>query len=188
MLVESDVVIAHGVQHRPGRLIAQNGGVALHKGVQVFFRKEIAGDALNLVRRAAVQSGDSDAAGDVGRDGGNKGLLAGEHLTQNGDALLENGGAGRVDHAVEEGVDLLALDSLQIIAHRHIEHKPVRVAQAVYMSQHFAGAPRLHVFLECLRNIQLRGPLAVVALVVCQNAGLVNAGGQFRAVHLLNGL
>ena len=33
--------------------------------MQVLFRKEIAGDALNLVRGAAVQSGDGDAAGNM---------------------------------------------------------------------------------------------------------------------------
>ena len=50
VLVKHDVVIAHAVQRAPGRLVAQNGGVALDEGVQVLFGDEIAGDALDLIR------------------------------------------------------------------------------------------------------------------------------------------
>ena len=106
---------------------------------------------------------------------------------ENGDALLENGRFGGVHHAVQEGVHLLALDALQIVAHGHIEHKAVGIAQTVQLGHDLAGAPCLHVFLKGLRNGQLRGPLTVVALVLRQNAGTVDAGGQLRAVHLLNG-
>ena len=106
---------------------------------------------------------------------------------ENGDALLKDRCFGGVHHAVQEGVHLLTLDALQIVAHGHIEHEPVWVAQTVQLGHDLAGAPRLHVFLKGLRDGQLRGPLAVVALVLRQNTGAVDAGGQLRAVHLLNG-
>jgi hypothetical protein len=80
VLVKDDVVVAHGVQHGTGGLVAQNGGVALDEGVQVLFLDEVGGDALDLVRRAAVERGDGDAAGDAGRDGVDEGALAGEEL------------------------------------------------------------------------------------------------------------
>ena len=46
---------------------------------------------LNLLRRAAVEGGDGDAAGDPGTDGVDKGCLFGEHGLQYPLALLENG-------------------------------------------------------------------------------------------------
>ncbi len=60
VLVKDDVVIAHGVQSPPGSLVAQDGGIALDEGVQVLFGDEIAGDALDLIGRTAVEGGDGD--------------------------------------------------------------------------------------------------------------------------------
>ena len=36
-LAELDIVIAHGVQNRPGRLIPQNGGITFDEGMEVLF-------------------------------------------------------------------------------------------------------------------------------------------------------
>ena len=188
VVVEGDVVVAHAVQDGPGGLVAQDGGIALDEGVQVLLLNQVAGDALDLVRRAAVEGGHRHTAGDVGRDGVDVSDLAGEELLQDLNALLENGGLAGVDHAVQEVVDLLALDARQVVAHGHIEHEAVGVAQAVDLGHHFQGAPGLHIFLKGLLDVQLGRPLAVVALVLRQDAGTVDAGGQLRAVHLLDGL
>ena len=124
----------------------------------------------------------------MGRDGVDIIGLAGEELLQNGDALLEDGSLGGVHHAVQEGVHLLTLDAGQIVAHGHVEHEPVGVAQTVHLGHDLQGAPGLDVLLKGLLDVQLRGPLAVVALVLRQDAGAVDAGGKVRAVHLLDGL
>ena len=187
VVVEGDVVVAHAVQDGPGGLIAQDGGVALDEGVEALLLNQVAGNALNLVRRAAVEGGEGDAAGDPGRDGVDKGRLAGEELLEHPDALLENGGLGGVHHAVQEGVDFLLLNARQIVAHGHIEHKGVGVAQPKDFGHDLTGAPGLDVLLKGLLDVQLRGPLAVVALVLRQNAGPVDAGRQVCAVHLLDG-
>ena len=187
VVVKGDIVITHLVQNGAGGLIAQQSGVALDEGVQPLFLDKIGGDALDLLRRAAVEGGEGDRAGDPGGDGVDGVLLRREQLMENGDALLEDRRFGGVHHAVQEGIHLFALDALQIVAHGHIEHKAVGIAQTVQLGHDLAGAPRLHVFLKGLRDGQLRGPFAVVALVLCQNAGTVDAGGQLGAVHLLNG-
>ena len=187
VVIKGDIVIAHFIQNGAGGLIAQQSGVALDEGVQPLFLDEIGGDALDLLRRAAVEGGEGDGAGNPGGDGVDGVLLRREQLMENGDALLEDRCFGGVHHAVQEGVHLLTLNALQIVAHGHIEHKAVGIAQTVQLGHDLAGAPRLHVFLKGLRDGQLRGPLAVVALVLCQNAGAVDAGGQLGAVHLLNG-
>ena len=187
VVIEGDIVIAHFIQNGAGGLIAQQSGVALDEGVQPLFLDKIGGDALDLLRRAAVVGGEGDRAGDPGGDGVDGILLSREQLVENGDALLEDRCFGGVHHAVQEGVHLLALDALQIVAYGHIEHKAVGIAQTVQLGHDLAGAPRLHVFLKGLRDGQLRGPLAVVALILCQNTGAVDTGGQLRAVHLLNG-
>ena len=187
VVIKGDIVIAHFIQNGAGGLIAQQSGVALDEGVQPLFLDEIGGDALDLLRRAAVEGGEGHGTGDLGGDGVDIRALLREQLMESGDALLEDRRFGGVHHAVQEGVHLLTLDALQIVAHGHIEHKAVGIAQAVQLGQHLAGAPGFHVFLKGLGDGQLRGPLAVVALVLCQNAGAVDAGGQLRAVHLLNG-
>ena len=188
VLVKDDVVIAHGVQRPPGSLVAQNGGVAFDEGVQVLFGDEIAGNALDLIGRTSVEGRDGDAAGDTGGDGVDEVALRREQLLQNLLALTEDGGTAGVHHAVDVGVHLLALDALQIVAYGHIEHEAVGIAQIVDLAENLQGAPGLDVLVHGLRHRQLRGPLLIVALVVGQNAGAGDAGGQIGAVHLLDGL
>ena len=188
VLVEHDVVIAHAVQRAACSLVAQNGGVALYEGVQMLLGDEVAGNALNLVRRAAVEGGNGDAAANAGVNGVDVGALLGEQLLQNGLALAEDGGVVGVLHALDIGVDLVALDAFQIVAHGHVEYEAVGIAQTVHLAEHLQGAPGLDVLVHCLGNGQLGGPLLVVALVIGQNAGTGHTGGQIGAVHLLNGL
>ena len=188
VLIEDDVVIAHGVEGAAGGLVPQNGGVALDEGVQVLLGDEVGGDALDLIRGTAVEGGDGDAAADAGGDTVDIAALRGEQLLQNRLALAEDGGLVGVHHAVDIGVDLLALDALQIIAHGHIEHEAVGIAEAVDLAQHLQGAPRLDVLVHGLGHGQLGGPLLVIALVVGEDTGAGDAGGQISAVHLLDGL
>ena len=79
------------------------------------------------------------------------------------------------------------MDALQIIAHGHVEDESIRVSQPIDPGEHLAGAPGLHILLKGLLDSQLRAPLAVVALVLRQDTGAGNAGGQLRTIHLLNG-
>ena len=188
VLVEHDVVVAHAVQRAPRRLVAQDGGVALHEGVQVLLGDEVAGDTLDLIGGTAVERGHGDAAADAGGDTVDIGALRGEQLLQNRLALAEDGGPVGVHHAVDVGVDLLALDALQIVAHGHIEHEAVGIAEAVDAAQHLQGAPRLDVLVHGLRHGELGGPLLIIALIVGEDAGAGDAGGQIGAVHLLDGL
>ena len=135
------------------------------------------------------------ALGDgVGHAGGDAVHKGGVHLGEAGGvvqqplpALVEHGGGGGVLHALDVGVHLGRLDALQIVAHRHVEHETVRVAQTQLLRQHMAGEPRLDVLVKGLGHRQLGGPLAVVALVPGGDAGLVHALGQLLAVHDLHG-
>ena len=149
--------------------------------------QQVAGDPLDLVRRAAVEGGHRHGSGHMGSDRVDIIAFSREELLQNGDALLEDGRLGGVHHAVQEGVDLLTLDACQVIAHGHVEHESVGIAQTIDLCHDLQGAPGLHILLKGLLDIQLRGPLAVVALILRQNAGAVDAGGQLCTVHLLNG-
>ena len=188
VLVEDDVVIAHAVQHAAGGAVAQDGRVALNKGVQVLLRQEVAGDALDLVRRAAVEGGDSDGPGDPGGDGRDVVALRREELRQHGEAFLELGGGAGIHHIVDVAVDLLALDAFQVVAHAHVENEAVRITQAIDLAEDLQRAPGLDVLILGLGHRELGGPLLVVALVRRQDAGAGHAGGQLRAVHFLDGL
>jgi hypothetical protein len=75
-----------------------------------------------------VEGGEGHGAGDLGGDGVDIRALLREQLVEYGDALLENGRFSGVHHAVQEGVHLLTLDALQIVAHGHVEHKAVGIA------------------------------------------------------------
>ena len=102
-------------------------------------------------------------------------------------ALLPDLAVGGVLHTLDVPVNLLALDARQVVAHRHIEHEAVRIAQAQLLGQQFAGPPGFDILGIGLGHGELGGPLAVVALVPGGDAGLVDALGQLLPVHDLDG-
>ena len=191
-VIEDDVVKAQLVEALAGKLVAQQRGVALDVGVEALLGDQIGRDALDLGRRAAVQGGLGDGVGHACRDGLDKRGVDMLELVQVGKcplaALVPNLGAAGVLHALNVRIDLGALDALEVITHGHVEDKAVRAAQAVLASDEVAGEPCLHVLGICLRNLELGRPLAVVALVLCHDAGLVDALGELLAVHDLDGL
>ena len=139
-----------------------------------------------------MQRGLGNGVGDARRDGLDKRSIDMLKLVQVSErpraALVPNLGAAGVLHALDVGVDLGALDALQVITHRHVKDKAVRAAQAVLASDQVAGEPCLHVLGKSLRNLELGRPLAVVALVLRHDAGLVHTLGELLAIHNLNGL
>ena len=191
-VIEDDVVKAQLVEALTGKLIAQQRGVALDVGVEALLGDQIGRDALDLRRRAAVQGGLGDGVGDACRDGLDKRGVDMLKLVQVGErpgtALVPDVRAAGVLHALDVGVDLGALDALEVIAHGHVKDKAVRATQTVLASNQVAGEPCLHVLSKSLRNLELGRPLAVVALVLRHDAGLVHTLGELLAVHNLNGL
>ena len=191
-VIEDDVVKAQLIEALAGKLIAQQRGVALDVGVEALLGNQIGRDALDLRWRAAMQRGLGDGVGDARRDGLDKRGVDMLKLVQVSErpraALVPNLGAAGVLHALDVGIDLGALDALQVIAHGHVEDKTVRAAQAVLASDQVAGKPCLHVLGKGLRNLELGRPFAVVALVLSHDAGLVDALGKLLAVHNLDGL
>ena len=139
-----------------------------------------------------MQRGLGDGVGDARRDGLDKCGVDMLKLVQVSErpcaALVPDVGAAGILHALDVGVDLGALNTLEVIAHRHVEDKAVRASQAVLVSDQMAGEPCLHVLGKGLRNLELSRPLAVVALVLRHDAGLVHTLGELLAVHDLNGL
>ena len=191
-VIEDDVVKAQLVEALSCKLIAQQRGVALDVGVEALLGDQIGRDALNLGRRAAMQGGLGDGVGDACRNGLDKRGVDMLKLVQVGKgplaALVPDLGAVGVLHTLDVGIDLGALDALQVITHGHVKDKAVRAAQAILASNEVAGEPCLHVLGICLRNLELGRPLAVVALVLRHDAGLVDALGKLLAVHNLDGL
>ena len=131
VLVKDDVIITHRVKDRARGLVAEDGRIALDEGVKTLFRQQIRRDALNLLRRAAVQRGDGDGARDARRNGRDKVLFLREKLAQNVQTLAELRRAGGIHHAVYVAVDLFAPDALKVIADRHVEHEAVRVSEII---------------------------------------------------------
>ena len=191
-VVEDDIVKAQLVKALTGKLITQQRGVALDVGVEALLGDQIGRDALDLRRRAAVQGGLGDGVGHACRNGLDKRGVDMLELVQVGKcplaALVPDLGAAGVLHTLDVGVDLGTLDALEVIAHGHVEDKAVRAAQAIFASDEVAGEPCLDVLGICLRNLELGRPLAVVALVLRHDAGLVDALGKLLAVHDLDGL
>ena len=101
-------------------------------------------------------------------------------------ALIENSCPGCILHALDEPVNLLQLNALQVISNRHVELEPVHGTKAVFLSQHLTCEPCFHILVKCLGNIQLRGPLTVIALVIRLDTWLCNR--KVLAVQLLYGL
>ena len=187
-----DVVIAHAVEELSRRLVAEESRVALYEGMQTLLGEEVGGDRLNLGGRTAVQGGNRHGIDDVLLNCldicCSQPLEAVEIAEQPASALSEDSGVPGVHHGIEEGIDLFALDALEVIAHRDIELEGVRIAECPFAGDRLDGKPCLDIFLEGLRNLQLRGPFAVIAFVLCGDAGLRHAGGELASVHLLYGL
>ena len=139
-----------------------------------------------------MQRGLGNGVGDARRDGFDKRGVDMLKLVQVGKrpcaALVPDVGAAGILHALDVGVDLGALNTLEVIAHGHVKDKTVRAAQTVLASDQVAGKPCLHVLGKGLWNLELGRPLAVVALVLRHDAGLVHTLGELLAVHNLNGL
>ena len=189
-VVKMNIVESQAVQPASGVFISQQRRVQLDIGIQVFFRDQVGGNPLDLIRRTAVKRGFRNGTGNAGRDCVHIGLI---HIAEAAgigpgprDAFPEGLRVFRLDHAVDEGVDFFALDPGQVISDGHIEHKGVRIAQAVFLRQQPAGHPGFDIFRISLGHIQFRGPFAVIALIPRRDAGFVHAGCQFRAVHLLD--
>ena len=179
LVVEGDVVEAEGVEAGARVVIAEQGRVALDVGVQALLGDEVGGDALDLVGRAAMQRGLGHGAGDARAHGLDEGLVdvgeAVEVLLGPSEALAPDLGLGGVLHALDVGVDLGALDALEVVADGHVEHEAVGVAEAELAGEELARPPSLDVLVHGLRDRELRGPLAVVALVLGHDAGLRDA-------------
>ena len=112
MLVKDDVVVAHGVQNGAGRTIAENGRITLDEGIDLLLGDQVGGDALNLIGGAAVESRQSDGAGNMGADAVDEVGLFREELLEHCFALVELGRIRGVLHGLNIGVDLFALDAL----------------------------------------------------------------------------
>jgi hypothetical protein len=103
-------------------------------------------------------------------------------------ALLPDRGLAGVLHPLEVGVDLGALDALQVVADADVVGDVLDATKSQLLAEHRDGEVGLDVFVEGLRHRQLGGPLAVVALVGRLDAGLGHGVADLLAVHLLNGL
>ena len=135
-----------------------------------------------------MERGERNGAGNIGGDRGDEVLFLGEELGQDFFTFLELRGLARVHHVVDIGVDLAALDAVQVVADGHIEHEPVGIAEAVDLAHDLERAPSLDVLVLRLLHGQLGRPLLVVALVSGEDTGAGNTGGKLRAVHFLHGL
>jgi len=192
VLVEGEVVIAESVEGVAGELVAEHGRVALHEGLEVLLREQMHSDPLDLVGRTAVhgRQGHRLAHGRTQRVevlAGEVGELV-EVLLDPVAALTEDRRARGVDHGVDEGVDLVVLDPLEVIADADVEPHLVDRAESELLAQHGDREVRLDVLVVRLGDGELGGPLAVVALVLGLDARLGHCFAQLFAVDLLDGL
>ena len=94
---------------------------------------EVGGDALDLVRGAAVEGGLGDGVGHVGEMASHRPRPPSGTNSRLARAQSMHSWPHGVPEAsfmpVDVGVDLLALDARQVVAHGHVEHEAVGVAQ-----------------------------------------------------------
>ena len=189
---EGDVVVAHAVQDAAGLLIAEERGVALHQGMKLLFGDQIGSNGFDFLGRAAVKGRNGDRIHDIRGDGIQVLCMemceAGEIALQPAAALLIYGGGVGMGHGLQEAVHLGTLDALEIVAAGNIELEAVGAAQTPFPGNHLQGKPGLDVLVPGLGDLQLCGPLTVVALVLRGDAGLLYTLRQLPAVHLLHGL
>ena len=77
MIVKLNVLIAHLVHTIAGKFIAEQRGVTLDIGMEVFFRDEVHRDAFDFGRRTAVQSGKRNGGTHLRRQSAEEGFRHG---------------------------------------------------------------------------------------------------------------
>ena len=116
MIVENDIVIAHGVEDGAGIVIAEDRRIALDERVHMLLRQQIGRNALDLIGRATVQRRERDTVRDLRRDGSDKLRFLREQLRQDLAALGKHRQLRSVLHGFDVMIDLRTADALEIIA------------------------------------------------------------------------
>ena len=152
-------------------LRAEQGGIALDRGVQALVHQQVLGDPLDLVGRAAVHRRQRDRVRQAGRDRD----IADRRLVAGDDVDVRRQVGGGIGHRVEVPLDVRLQDPLEVVADAHVEEHAGRLARPAEppvegMDQH----PRTQVLVERLVDAQLLRPLDVVALVGDVDARLVD--------------
>ena len=177
---ECHIIISHVVHGLSRILISEESRIAFDKCMEALLCDQIHCDLLDLLRRASVQCGDrhriADLTGntlDIFRGHTLKYILMPQQIFLTGSEYLR---VLRMLHRIQETVDLLGLYARKVISHTDIELEAIHAPESELFRHHLAQEPCLDVLLHRLGNIQLCRPLAVVALVVCLDARLVDAG------------
>ena len=157
---------------------AEEGRVALDRGVDAPFFHEVEHDRFDLVGRAAMHGRQRDRVGYGVRD-----FDAGDLRVPSGDdvdvCLLV---VRSVVHGFQVPLDVGLLDAGQVVADRHVEdHAGTVPGEAELVVQGVDQHPGAQVLVERLIDLELLRPLDVVTLVLDIDAGLVD-------VELVQGL
>jgi hypothetical protein len=154
------------VQERAEPARAEERRVQLHPGVDAHLLEEVAGDPLDLGRRAAVHRREGDVVGDRRGD-----LDVADPGPRHRDGVHGCGDRfRRVPDRGDEPPDPLAPDPLEVVADAHREERPRR-REGELRGEGVEEDPGLEVLVEALLELQLLRPLAVERLV-----GRVDAG------------
>ncbi len=201
LALQLDVGPAGPVEDFTGAVVAEEGGIELHVGVEALLLDEVGADALDLGGRAAVHRGEGDRVhGRVGegREEGARplealagidapeGRLAGGRAQEGFEVaqrVLPGRGGGGGAHALDEGVDLGALDAFEGVADRHVEEEGARL-RGEEGAEEVDRDPAADVLGPGLLEPELGRPFDVVALVEGVDAGLLDV----ERVVLLHGL
>ncbi len=168
------------VENPTDPLRAQQGGIALDVGVQAALAQQVFADGADLVRRAAVHGREGDVVRHAGRDvQARRGRVVPReqflHLP-----LL----AGAILRAVQEPLHVGLADAGQVVTDAEVEHDAGAARKAQPVVEGVDQQPGPEVFVEGLVDLELLGPLDVVALVLHVDAGL----GDLELVQGLDGL
>ena len=189
MVVKRDVIKSKRI-HRLARVfISKQRRIALDIGVQPLFRQQVRCDALDLLRRAAVQRRQSDRRTDMRRNRFDKrgvnARQARKIVKRPGFTLCPHRRRGRVLQPFDERVDLRGFYPLQIVPDAHVKDEAAFVSQTERAGNQLERKPRLDIFSVCLRYAQLGRPFDIVAFILRVDARLGDR--QILAVELLHG-
>ena len=154
---ESNIIITHAIQSFSCKFIAQQCGIALDKSVHLLLRQQVIGNALNFLRRAAVEGGYGGGIADLGRNLFNIffcHMLKFPRMGKEGfPAFPENVCLPCVLHIFNKRVNLFRFDARQIVAYADIELEPVHTSQPVFFCQKGQQKPCLDILFLSLGHI-----------------------------------
>ena len=191
-ICECHIVISQIIHCFAYKFISKKCWITFYIGMNVFFFQKIRNNVFDFLRRTSMHGGKRNRVTDFWRNCLN--VFSGQmfkkiHMFQKPlPAFFKYRRITGIFHSLDKIIDFVVLNSLQIIAARHIKLESIRTSKSKFLCDHMQDHPAFYILFHRLWNVKFCRPFAVICLILCYDAWFRNTCGKFRSIHFLYGL